>query len=82
MKTEELAVLVYGVLAIVAALTLTVIAHSPLGAALAFASAGSAYLFQFVQLAGPVENRMTAIFMVASIAFAVLSVLASLVAGA
>jgi hypothetical protein len=82
MKTEELAVLVYGVLAIVAALTLAVITHSPLSAAFAFASAGSAYLFQFTQLAEPVENRMLAIFMVASIAFVILSVLASLVAGA
>lgn len=47
---EQLAVLVYGVLAIVAALVLSSQAGSPLATALVVAAAGFTYLFQVVQL--------------------------------
>ena len=46
MNVEHLAGLAYGVLAIVAALILSSQVGSPVAAALAFASAGLAYLFQ------------------------------------
>lgn len=47
---EALAVLIYGIVAYIAALVVAMLAHSPNGAAIAFASAGCCYLFQLVQL--------------------------------
>lgn len=49
---EQLAVLVYGVLAIVAALILSSQVGSPTATVLAFAAAGLAYVFQAMQIDG------------------------------
>lgn len=50
MIIEYLAALVYGVLAMVAALALSSQADSPIATALVFAAAGLAYLFQVFQI--------------------------------
>lgn len=51
MIIEQAAVLVYGVIAMVAALVLSSQTGSPVATALVFAAAGFTYLFQVVQLA-------------------------------
>ena len=50
MILEQLAVLVYGVLAMIAALVLSSQADAPLATALVFVSAGLTYLFQVLVL--------------------------------
>lgn len=46
---EQLAIVVYGVIAMIAALVLSSQTGSPLATALVFAAAGLTYLFQYVQ---------------------------------
>jgi hypothetical protein len=52
MILEQLAVLVYGVLAMIAALVLSSQVGSPLATALVFVSAGLTYVFQAMQSEG------------------------------
>lgn len=52
MRTEDVAVLVWGVMAMVAALLLATMTGSTWGMLLAFAASGAAYLFQALQVAG------------------------------
>lgn len=46
---EQLAILVYGVLAMIAALVLSSQTGSPLATALVFVAAGLTYVFQYIQ---------------------------------
>lgn len=75
MNVEQLAVLAYGIVAMVAALILSSQVGSPVATALVFAAAGFTYLFQVVQL----ETRETPLLLfVASIGALLASVIASL----
>ena len=55
---EQLAVVVYGVLTLIAAIFLASMQHSVLGMALAFAAAGTTYLYQLrvMTTPGPTDN--------------------------
>lgn len=63
MILEQLAVLVYGVLAMIAALVLSSQAGSPLATALVFVAAGLIYLFQVGQLSGLKDTLQLALLM-------------------
>lgn len=76
---EIIAVLLYGFTAYLAALVVAVLAGSPLGAAVVFASVGVAYLFQIAQLgARPAADRRLMALMTLAILLLPLSVLVSL----
>lgn len=63
MILEQLAVLVYGVLAMIAALVLSSQADAPLATALVFVAAGFTYLFQVGQLSGMRDTMQLALLM-------------------
>lgn len=63
MILEQLAVLVYGVLAMIAALVLSSQAGAPLATALVFAAAGLTYLFQVGALNGMRDTMQLVLFM-------------------
>jgi hypothetical protein len=70
-----IAALAYGVLAIIAALVLSSQVDSPLATALAFASAGLAYLYQVAQIN---DNKEIGALMLLSIGALLASVFVSL----
>lgn len=71
------AIIVYGALAVVAALVTASIGGSVPGAALAFAGAGLTYVFHVLQLARPQSGALNWLWLVV-IALLLLSVLVSL----
>lgn len=58
MILEQLAILVYGVFAMIAALVLSSQADAPLATALVFVSAGLTYVFQVAQAHGAKDDRL------------------------
>lgn len=78
MIIEQIAVLLYGALAIIAALVTAGIADSAAGAALAFAAAGLIYIFQVAQLVAD-DSRLLIPLWVLCVVTPVASVVVSLI---
>ena len=75
---ETIAVLLYGSVAYAAAFVVVILANSPLGAAMVFASAGVTYLFQLFQITGRVPVGVLDTLLFAAITLLPLAVLVSL----
>lgn len=75
---ETIAVLLYGSVAYVAAFVVVVLSNSPIGAAMVFASAGVAYLFQMLQVTNRVPVGVLDTLLFVAITLLPLAVLVSL----
>lgn len=75
---ETIAVLLYGSVAYAAAFVVVILANSPLGAAMVFASAGVTYLFQLFQITNRLPSSVLDVMLFVAITLLPLAVLVSL----